>query len=113
VALAAAVQDSCLHNLGFGEDDAVGVFQQRPSRGWGPEAELLDVRRAAAAFFTGPVAPGTAAVGLLDVPGWEFMSIGDAAAAVQRSSTSGAYGKWERCARAWLADLDSAAAGRR
>jgi LysM repeat protein len=113
VALAAAVQDSCLHNLGFGEDDAVGVFQQRPSRGWGSEAELLDVRRAAIAFFTGPLGAGGPAVGLLDVPGWEFLSIGEAAAAVQRTSTPGAYGKWERCARAWLADLDATAAVRR
>lgn len=109
VALAAAMQDSSLHNLGFGEADAVGVFQQRPSRGWGDEVALLDPARAALAFFggagSGVVAPAT---GLLDVGGWEFMSVGEAAAAVQRISAPAAYGKWERCAREWLRDLDRA-----
>jgi LysM repeat protein len=109
VALVAAMQDSCLHNLGFGEDDAVGVFQQCPSAGWGSRAELLDVRRAAIAFFNGPLHAVATATGLLEVPGWEFMAVGDAAAAVQRTSTPAAYGKWERCARAWLAELTPAA----
>lgn len=107
IALAAAMQDSSLHNLGFGEADAVGLFQQRPSAGWGDEAALLDPRRAALAFFGGPgsgvVAP---AAGLLDVGGWEFMSVGEAAAAVQRGAAAAAYGKWERCAREWLRDLE-------
>lgn len=68
IALAAAMQDSSLHNLAFGEADAVGLFQQRPSLGWGDESALLDPRRAAVAFFggsgSGVVAPAT---GLLDV----------------------------------------------
>lgn len=106
VALAAAMQDSSLHNLAFGEADAVGLFQQRPSLGWGDEATLLDPRRAAEAFFGGPgsgvVAPAT---GLLDVGGWEFMSVGEAAFAVQRASSPASYGKWERCAREWLREL--------
>lgn len=107
VALAAAMQDSSLHNLGFGEADAVGLFQQRPSAGWGTESALLDPRRAALAFFGGP-GSGTAApaTGLLELAGWEFMSVGEAAAAVQRGSSAAAYGKWERCAREWLADLE-------
>jgi LysM repeat protein len=109
IALAAAMQDSSLHNLAFGEADAVGLFQQRPSLGWGDAEALLDPRRAATAFFGGPgsgvVAPAT---GLLDVGGWEFMSVGEAAAAVQRTSSPAAYGKWERCARDWLRDLDRA-----
>lgn len=105
VALVAAMQDSCLHNLGFGEDDAVGVFQQRPSDGWGARAELLDVRRATIAFFNGPLHAVATATGLLAIPGWEFMTVGEAAAAVQRTSTAAAYGKWERCARSWLAEL--------
>lgn len=107
VALAAAMQDSSLHNLAFGEADAVGLFQQRPSLGWGDEETLLDPRRAAEAFFGGPgsgvVAPAT---GLLDVGGWEFMSVGEAAFAVQRASSPASYGKWERCARDWLHELD-------
>lgn len=109
IALTAAMQDSSLHNLTFGEADAVGLFQQRPSLGWGDADRLIDPRRAAIAFFggsgSGVVAP---AAGLLDVGGWEFMSIGEAAHAVQRTSSPAAYGKWERCARDWLADLDRA-----
>lgn len=107
VALAAAMQDSSLHNLPFGEGDAVGLFQQRPSLGWGDAELLLDPYRAAVAFFggagSGVVLP---AAGLLDVGGWEFMSIGDAAHAVQRTASPAAYGKWERAARGWLQDLE-------
>jgi N-acetylmuramoyl-L-alanine amidase len=107
VALTAAMQDSSLHSLPFGEGDAVGLFQQRPSLGWGDPVQLLDPYRAAVAFFggmgSGVVAPAT---GLLDVGGWEFMSIGEAAHAVQRSASPAAYGKWERAARGWLQDLE-------
>jgi LysM repeat protein len=107
VALTAAMQDSSLHNLEFGEADAVGLFQQRPSLGWGDETALLEPRLAATAFFggsgSGVVAPAT---GLLDVGGWEFMSVGEAAHAVQRGASPAAYGKWERAARGWLHDLE-------
>jgi LysM repeat protein len=110
VALTAAMQDSSLHNLAFGEADAVGLFQQRPSLGWGDEIALLEPRSAATAFFggsgSGVVAPAT---GLLDVGGWEFMSIGEAAHAVQRGASPAAYGKWERAARGWLQDLERSA----
>ena len=110
IALAAAMQDSSLHNLEFGEADAVGVFQQRPSSGWGDERALLEPRLAAVAFFggagSGVVAPAT---GLLDVGGWEFMSVGEAAHAVQRNASPAAYGKWERAARGWLHDLEHTA----
>ena len=106
IALTAAMQDSSLHNLAFGEADAVGLFQQRPSLGWGDEVALLDPRLASVAFFggagSGVVAPAS---GLLDVGGWEFMSIGEAAHAVQRGASPAAYGKWERAARGWLQDL--------
>jgi LysM repeat protein len=102
IALAAAMQDSSLWNLDFGEDDAIGLFQQRPSRGWGTASALLDPRLAALAFFRGG---GDGAVGLLGTPGWELMSVGDAAHAVQRISTPAAYAKWERCARGWATRL--------
>lgn len=107
VALAAAMQDSSLQNLGFGEDDAVGVLQQRPSDGWGPRAVLLDPFHAALAFFGDPASGVSApATGLLDVEGWQLMSIGEAAAQVQRTGSAAAYGKWERSARQWLVELD-------
>ncbi len=104
VALAAAMQDSSLHNLG-GDHDAVGVFQQRPGDGWGHESMLKDPFRAALAFFGDPM-PGVWATGLLDVEGWQFMGVGEAAATVQRSAPAAAYAKWERSAREWLVELD-------
>jgi LysM repeat protein len=109
IALTAAMQDSSLHNLAFGEADAVGLFQQRPSLGWGDELALLEPRGAATAFFggagSGVVAPAT---GLLDVGGWEFMAVGEAASAVQRNASAAAYGKWERAARGWLHEIEHA-----
>ena len=102
IALAAAMQDSSLRNLDFGQDDGVGLFQQRPSRGWGEAAGLLDPRRAALAFFLGDE---HGAVGLLGTPGWELMGVGEAASTVQQLSTAAAYAKWERCAREWAARL--------
>ncbi|MDH2444717.1 LysM peptidoglycan-binding domain-containing protein [Amnibacterium sp. CER49] len=106
VALAAAMQDSCLHNLDFGEDDAVGVLQLRPSDGWGTEAELLDPRKAATAFLRGPRFPGGGTRGLLELPGWEFLAVGEVATAVLLRGTATGYGRWERSARSWLEDLD-------
>ena len=52
VALAAALQESKLYNLPYGDRDSLGLFQQRPSQGWGTPAELMDPRYAATAFFT-------------------------------------------------------------
>ena len=42
IALAAALQESKLHNLDYGDRDSVGIFQQRPSEGWGPATKLED-----------------------------------------------------------------------
>jgi N-acetylmuramoyl-L-alanine amidase len=106
IALTAAMQDSALRNLECGEYDAIGLFQQRPSHGWGDPLDLLDPRDAARRFFGGPASPVRAAArGLLDVIGWEFMDIGEAAHAVQRTSSPTAYGKWETSARHWLTEL--------
>lgn len=108
VALAAAVQDSSLMNPGLGDGDGVGVFRQRPADGWGTAGTLLDPYRAALAFFGAPearVAPP--ARGLLDVDGWPFLGVGEAAAAVQgAASPAAAYATWERSAREWLLELD-------
>src|ERR1700729_1827221 len=51
VALATALQESKLTNLRSGDLDSVGVFQQRPSQGWGPAAELEDPVYATGKFF--------------------------------------------------------------
>ena len=106
IALATAMVESWLRNLDWGDRDSLGLFQQRPSTGWGTEDEVRDPYRAAAAFFGGPDDPnGTATRGLLDVPGWEAMDFGAAAQAVQISAHPERYGPWEQQAEEWLATL--------
>lgn len=100
VAVMTAVQESRLSNLanpsvpasldrpheGSGSNfDSLGVFQQRPSQGWGSVAELMDPRYAADAFYDR----------LLKVRDWESKSLGDAAQAVQRSGVPDAYANHE------------------
>ena len=84
VALATAFQESGLENLPGGDRDSVGLFQQRPSQGWGTVKEIRDPRYAAKRFYNA----------LKKVRGWESMRVTDAAQAVQRSAFPGAYQKW-------------------
>lgn len=106
IALAAAAQESHLRNLDYGDRDSLGLFQQRPSTGWGTEGQLRDPRYAARAFFGGPQSPTPGGnAGLLDIPGWERMSVTDAAQAVQISAFPDAYAKWEVSAWHWLFEL--------
>ena len=84
VALAAAAQESGLRNVHHGDLDSLGLFQQRPSQGWGAAEEVLDPARAATAFYGGHANPNPGrALGLLDIPGWESMTLTQAAQAVQ------------------------------
>ncbi len=111
VALMTAMQESTLRNLDYGDRDSLGLFQQRPSMGWGSPAQIRDPAHAAAAFFGGPGSP-TSNGGLLDVPGWDSMPPTMAAQAVQRSAFPDAYARWETSARVWLTEvLDDPAAG--
>ncbi|WP_258370586.1 MULTISPECIES: LysM peptidoglycan-binding domain-containing protein [unclassified Curtobacterium] len=106
VALAAAMQESSLRNLPHGDRDSVGLFQQRPSQGWGSAAKLQDPAHATALFFGGRNNPNAGKTrGLLDVPGWSSMSITDAAQAVQLSAYPKAYATWASAAEGWLATL--------
>ncbi|TDB69376.1 hypothetical protein E1182_30170, partial [Micromonospora sp. KC721] len=110
VAIATAMQESNLYNLasdvlpesfdhphqGSGADhDSVGLFQQRPSSGWGTVAELMRPAYAARAFYAA----------LREVPGWQDMSITAAAQAVQVSAFPDAYAKHEERARTVVAAL--------
>jgi hypothetical protein len=104
VALMTAMQESTLRNLDYGDRDSLGLFQQRPSMGWGSPDQVRDPAYAAAAFYGGPASP-TANSGLLDVPGWESMPPTVAAQAVQRSAFPDAYARWEPSARAWLTEI--------
>lgn len=102
IALAAALQESSLRNLSHGDRDSVGLFQQRPSQGWGTKAALQDPATAAERFYVGN--PGKTR-GLLGVRGWSSMSLTAAAQAVQVSAYPNEYAKWEQTARALLASL--------
>jgi hypothetical protein len=101
IALATALQESKLRNLASGDRDSIGLFQQRPSQGWGKPEQLQDPRYAADAFYTH----------LLKVPNWQQMRLTDAAQAVQRSGHPTLYQKWEADATALAAALLGAEVG--
>ena len=89
IALAAALQESKLYNLPYGDLDSLGLFQQRPSQGWGTKDQILNPRYAAAAFYQH----------LATVANWTALSVTDAAQAVQHSGVPDAYAQWEGEAR--------------
>jgi hypothetical protein len=84
IALATALQESKLENLIDGDRDSVGLFQQRPSQGWGTPEQISDPRYAAGRFYTA----------LVKIRGWENMRVTTAAQRVQRSAFPEAYEKW-------------------
>lgn len=97
IALAIAMQESTLINVDYGDRDSLGLFQQRTSQGWGTEAQIMQPVLASKAFYG--VATHTSNPGLLDISGWQSMSVTRAAQAVQRSAYPDAYAKWESLAR--------------
>jgi hypothetical protein len=106
IALATAAQESHLKNIDYGDRDSIGLFQQRPSSGWGSVSQIRDPRYAARAFFGGPNSPTPGSnPGLLDIPRWQHMTLTDAAQAVQRSAFPDAYAKWEVSAWNWFFEL--------
>lgn len=106
IALGTAMQESSLRNVTFGDRDSLGLFQQRPSYGWGTAAEVQDAARATRVFFGGAGDPnGSRTRGLLDIPGWESLTFAQAAQAVQISAYPDAYARWEASAHSWLAAL--------
>lgn len=94
-AIAAAIQESKLVNVDGGNADSAGLFQQRPSAGWGTHQQITTPTLAAAAFFGR--AKHTDNTGLLDIDGWQEMSLTEAVAAVQRPADDlrGEYAQWE------------------
>jgi hypothetical protein len=84
IALATAFQESHLENLDDGDRDSVGLFQQRPSQGWGSPEKLQNPRYAANRFYSA----------LKKIKGWKTMRITEAAQKVQRSAYPNAYQKW-------------------
>jgi hypothetical protein len=84
IALAAALQESKLHNLDYGDRDSVGIFQQRPSEGWGSATQLQDPVYATTKFYAA----------LTKVHGYADMPVDRAAQAVQHSADGSAYQQW-------------------
>ncbi|MBB4743926.1 murein DD-endopeptidase MepM/ murein hydrolase activator NlpD [Actinoplanes octamycinicus] len=107
IAVATALQESGLRNLGDlgarNDHDSLGLFQQRPSQGWGTPAQVRDPAYAATAFYQR----------LLTVPDWQTRPLTEVAQAVQRSAYPTAYAKWETAATALVAAsaIGSASAG--
>jgi hypothetical protein len=85
IALATALQESKLVNVEYGDRDSVGLFQQRPSQGWGTAGQILDPRYAAGKFYDH----------LIKVRDWQRRPLAEAAQAVQRSGNPDAYAQWE------------------
>lgn len=102
IALATAMQESSLRNLSWGDRDSVGLFQQRPSSGWGTAADLQVPSHAATLFYVGRSGYTR---GLLDISGWQNMTLTRAAQAVQISAYPDHYAKWEASAWAWYFEL--------
>lgn len=98
IALATAVQESGLRNLSYGDQagpDSRGLFQQRPSQGWGSEEQVQDPIYAAGAFYDA----------LITVPDYQVLPITEAAQLVQRSAYPDAYADHEPEARAFASAL--------
>lgn len=104
IALATAMQESNLRNLGdLGPDndhDSLGLFQQRPSQGWGTPAQVMDPAYSSGKFYDK----------LLQVAHWQELPVTVAAQAVQRSAFPDAYAKWESDAQQLLNALARSAA---
>ncbi|HJF77888.1 MAG TPA: hypothetical protein K8V63_14110 [Brevibacterium linens] len=93
IAVMTALQESSLINVDGGDRDSAGLFQQRPSMGWGTLAQVTDPIYSSKSFYG--VNPEGANRGLIQVPGWETLSPGAAAQAVQGSAFPDEYDKWE------------------
>ncbi|GAB2856569.1 heavy metal transporter [Streptomyces deserti] len=85
IALATALQESSLRNIDYGDRDSLGLFQQRPSQGWGTPKEIMDPAYASEQFYEH----------LVKVPGYTRLPLTVAAQRVQRSGFPQAYAKHE------------------
>ena len=101
IALATAYQESDLANLEYGDADSLGLFQQRPSQGWGTEAEVMDPVYATNAFYDA----------LAQVEDYRSLEITVAAQTVQRSAFPDAYADHEGDARVLASALSGNSPG--
>ncbi|MDG4859547.1 peptidoglycan-binding domain-containing protein [Streptomyces sp. T-3] len=102
IALMTAMQESKFVNYTEPVDhDSLGIFQQRPSTGWGTPEQITDVPTSSKSFYG--VAPFGSNPGLIQIAGWESMPPGDVCQAVQVSAYPDRYAQWEQFARDLLA----------
>lgn len=95
IAIATALQESKLRNIDYGDRDSLGLFQQRPSQGWGTEEQVMDPVYATNAFYDV----------LVKIEGYEDLQVTAAAQSVQRSAFPDAYADHEQTARAFASAL--------
>ncbi|MFD5079650.1 M23 family metallopeptidase [Streptomyces sp. NPDC058371] len=88
IGVATAIQESMLRNIRYGDRDSQGLFQQRPSQGWGTVAQVTDAVYASNSFYER----------LENVDKWQTKPLTQAAQNVQRSGLPEAYAKWEKAA---------------
>jgi len=101
IGIATAIQESKLRNVDHGDRDSLGLFQQRPSQGWGTPAQVQDPVYASNAFFDV----------LVKVEGYQSLPITDAAQKVQRSAFPSAYADHEPDARVMASALSGYSPG--
>lgn len=95
IGIATAMQESKLENINYGDRDSVGLFQQRPSQGWGTVEQIMDPVYAVNAFYDV----------LVTIEGYEDLQVTDAAQSVQRSAFPDAYADHEQMARSFSSAL--------
>ncbi len=95
IAVAAAFQESGIRNLNHGDRDSIGLFQQRPSQGWGTVDQIMDPYYASGKFYDH----------LVKIPNWKTGNINDVAQQVQRSGYPESYRQHEPNARVLASTL--------
>lgn len=95
IGVATAAQESSLRNIDYGDRDSIGLFQQRPSQGWGTVSEIMDPIYSTNAFYDA----------LITVDNYKTLPVTEAAQSVQRSAFPDAYAKREPMARAFASAL--------
>ena len=98
IAVATAIQESDLYNLDYGDRDSLGLFQQRPSRGWGTPAEIMDPVYSSTKFYEA----------LVKVQNWQTIPLTEAAQDVQESAYPDAYAAHQKPSEYLVATVSGA-----
>jgi cell wall-associated NlpC family hydrolase len=99
IAIATAMQESSLVNIDHGTSDSMGLFQQRPSQGWGTPAQIMDPVYASTRFYQA----------LTQVLNWQSLPLTVAAQDVQHSGLPSAYAHWQHLAEDLVATFTGTA----